>query len=452
MLSVGEAVERILADVHRLPTERVPVLDALGRVLARPLVAPLTLPPWDNSAMDGYAVRGDDVREASVGRPVVLPVGETVAAGGFPTRALAPGTATRIMTGAPLPEGADTVVRVEDTDGGVERVAVRNARDVGKNVRARGEDMHAGATVLPAGAPVGAAQIGVLASCGAAAVEVYRRPRVAIMGSGDELVDLDRFHEALAGRKIVSSNNYTLHALVRTAGGEPVNLGVAADTPESLAAHLAAAAGCDMILTSAGVSVGEFDYTRDALAALGADMKFWKVRMRPGAPLGFGVVGGGAAERTTQEGESLTRDISERGISERGTAERDSLSRGTPWIGLPGNPVSAMVTFELFVRPALRRMLGHTLLFPRPVPVRLAERVTIGVRLTHFLRAVVTTGADGVATARLTGPQGSGILTSMSLANALLVVPEDRQSCEAGELLHALPLTDDARLSAHFAL
>ena len=428
MLSVHEAVERILADVHRLPVERVPLLDALGRVLARPLVAPLTLPPWDNSAMDGYALRGDDVREASAERPVSLPVLETIAAGGFATRPVAPGTATRIMTGAPLPEGADTVVRVEDTDGGVERVTVRNARDVRKNVRARGEDVREGATVIPAGTPVGPAQIGVLASCGAAVVEVFRRPRVAILGSGDELVDLDRFHEALAGRKIVSSNSYTLHALVRTAGGDPVNVGVAADTPESLAERLAAASGCDLILTSAGVSVGEFDYTRDALVALGADMKFWKVRMRPGAPLGFGLVG------------------------PRGGAGGGTPARGTPWIGLPGNPVSAMVTFELFVRPALRRMLGHSRLFPRPVAVRLEERVSIGARLTHFLRAVVTTPADGVPTARLTGPQGSGILTSMALANALLVMPEDRQSCEAGELLHALPLTDDARLSDHFSL
>jgi molybdopterin molybdotransferase len=330
------------------------------------------------------------------------------------------------MTGAPLPDGADTVVRVEDTDGGVERVAVRDVRDVRKNVRPRGEDFRTGDVLLPAGAPLGPAQLGVLASVGAAAVDVHRRPRVAILGTGDELVDLDRFHEALAGRKIVSSNNYTLHALVRTAGAEPVNVGVAEDTPESLAERLGAAAGCDLILTSAGVSVGEFDYTRDALAALGADMKFWKVRMRPGAPLGFGVLGG--------------------------APERDGSSRGTPWIGLPGNPVSAMVTFELFVRPALRRMLGHTRLFHRPIAVRLEEPVSIGARLTHFLRAVVSTAADGTSTARLTGPQGSGILTSMSLANALLVVPEDRQRVEAGEVLHALPLTDDARLASHFAL
>jgi molybdopterin molybdotransferase len=299
----------------------------------------------------------------------------------------------------------------------VERVIVRNDRDAGKNVRERGEDLHAGVVVIPAGTPVGAAQIGVLASCGAAAVDVHRRPRVAIIGSGDELVDLDRFHEALAGRKIVSSNSYTLHALVRAAGADPVNLGVAGDTPDSLREYVESARGCDLIVTSAGASVGEFDYTREAVASLGAEMKFWKVRMRPGAPIGFGV-----------------------------------LRDGTPWVGLPGNPVSAMVTFELFVRPALRRMLGHERLFRRPVPVTVEEPVAIGARLTHFLRAVVTTREDGTATARLTGPQGSGILTSMSLANALLVVPEDRARVEAGETLHALLLTEDAQLAEHFSL
>jgi len=416
VLGVTEASARILADVRRLPAERVPLLDALGRVLAAPVVAPLTLPPWDNSAMDGYAVRGADVAGASAESPVVLPVLETVAAGAFPSSALRPGAATRIMTGAPIPEGTDSVIRVEDTDGGVERVVVRSARDAGKNLRFRGEELREGDVVLGPGSAIGPAQIGVLASCGASSVDVYRRPRVAILGSGDELVDLDRFHEAVSGRRIVATNNYTLHALVRSAGCEPVNLGVSADEPEDLRERLERAAGCDLVVTTAGISVGEFDYTRDVLAALGAEMKFWKVRMRPGAPIGFG------------------------------------LLRGTPWIGLPGNPVSTMVTFELFVRPALRRMLGHSRLFRRPVPVTLEEPVTIGARLTHFLRAVVTTRPDGTLAARLTGPQGSGILTSMALANALLVVPEDRSRVEAGETLRALPLGDDAQLAEEMAL
>jgi molybdopterin molybdotransferase len=357
--------------------------------------------------MDGYAVVGADIEHASADAPVRLPVVETIAAGEFPSRALMAGEAMRIMTGAPLPEGADTVVRVEDTDAGTDRVEVRASRDARRNVRPRGEDLHAGDTVLTAGTVLGAAQIGVLASMGFASVDVVRRPRVAILGSGDELVDLDRFHEALDGRKIVSSNGYTLTTLVRDAGGDAVNLGVVADTRDALREGLERTAGCDLIVTSAGISVGEFDYTREVLEELGAEMRFWKVRMRPGAPLGFGIL------------------------------------RGRPWIGLPGNPVSAMVTFELFVRPAMRKLLGHRRLFRRPVIVELEEPVTIGAKLTHFLRAIVTAHPDGSLTARLTGPQGSGILTSMSRANALLIVPEERARVEAGEELHALLLVED---------
>lgn len=416
MLSVPEASTRILEHITPLPTERLSLLDALGRVLAEPVRAPMTLPAWDNSAMDGYAVRGSDIDAATPERPVRLRVLETVAAGGFATHRVSDGEAIRIMTGAPLPEGADTVVRVEDTDGGTNNVLVRDSRDARRNVRPRGEDFREGDALLEAGTALGPAQLGVLASVGRSSVEVHRRPRVGILGSGDELVDLDRFHEVLAGRKIVSSNGYTLHALVRDSGGEPVNLGIARDDPVSLRDHLTRSAGCDLLITSAGVSVGEFDYTREVIAALGAEMKFWRVRMRPGAPLGFGILG------------------------------------GMPWIGLPGNPVSAMVTFELFVRPVLRRMLGHTRLFRRPVPVVLEEAVSIGARLTHFLRCIVSTRDDGVVTARLTGPQGSGILTSMSRANALLVVPEDRPRVDAGDTLHVLPLGTEAELTPAFSL
>jgi molybdopterin molybdotransferase len=416
MLTVPEASARILEHINPLGVERVPLLDSLGRVLAEPVRAPMTLPAWANSAMDGYAVRAVDIDAATPERPVPLRVLETVAAGKFATQPVVAGTAIRIMTGAPLPDDADTVVRVEDTDGGTETVLIRDARDARRNIRPRGEDFHEGDALLDPGATLGAAQIGILASIGRSSVEVHRRPRVAILGSGDELVDVDRFHEVLAGRKIVSSNGYTLQALVRDAGGEAVNLGVAADDPASLREYVQRAAGCDLLITSAGVSVGEFDYTREVLQALGVDMKFWRVRMRPGAPLGFGLLG------------------------------------AMPWVGLPGNPVSAMVTFELFVRPVVRRMLGHTRLFRRPLSVVLEERVTIGARLTHFLRAIVSTRDDGTATARLTGPQGSGILTSMSLANALLVVPESRPVVEAGETLHALPLGDAAGLTTRFAL
>jgi len=418
MHSVAEAVARIVEGIAPLAVESVGLGEALGRVLAADVRSPITLPHWANSAMDGYAVRGVDIAGARAESPVTLPVLETIAAGAFPTRALGAGEATRIMTGAPIPEGADTVVRVEDTDAGLTEVQVRNDRDREKNIRRRGEDLTEGTIALPVGMPLGAAQIGVLASIGQASVAVHRRPRVAILGSGDELVDLDHFDEVRAGRKIVSSNAYTLDALVRLNGGIPIALGHAADTREAMRAlfERALTERPDLIVTSAGVSVGEFDHTRAALEEMGAKMALWRVRMRPGAPVGFGTIA------------------------------------GIPWLGLPGNPVSVMVTFELFVRPTIRRMLGHTRLHRRSVAVTLEEPVRIGAKLTHFLRAIVTTQPDGSLTARLTGPQGSGILTSMSLANALLVIPEDRPEVSAGERLSALLLTEDASTSATFAL
>ena len=410
-LHVADAVAKILAEIRPLNAVTRPLLDAYNSVLAVDAVAPVTLPPWDNSAMDGYAVRAADIARL----PASLRVIENIAAGQFPSRTVGAGEATVIMTGAPMPKGADTVVRVEDTDGGTTTVEIRDARDAGKNVRPRGEDIVEGRVAIAAGTPLGAAQIGVLASLGFAEVNVVRAPRVAILTSGDELVELDRFSEVRAGTKIVSSNGYTLRTLVRAAGAEPVYLGIAADTPASLRALLEQARGCDAIITSAGISVGEHDYLREVLDAMGAEMKFWRVRMRPGAPIGFGLVD------------------------------------GTPWIGLPGNPVSTMVTFELFARPAIQKMRGHRKLFRRPVPVVLDEPVTISAELTHFLRAIVTV-RDGRSTARLTGPQSSGILTSMSNANALLIVPADRHTVDAGETLNAILIGDDAELASDFAL
>jgi molybdopterin molybdotransferase len=408
MLTPTEAARLILEHVAPLPQVRRPLREALDLVLAEDVASPIDLPPWDNSAMDGYATRAVDVAGASPERKVVLAVIESVAAGQFPERPIGPGQTTRIFTGAPLPAGADTVVRQEDTEGaGPDRVTVVTGRDAGKNVRYRGEDIRNGAVVLAAGTPLGPAQLGVLASIAHGTPLVHRAPRVAFMGSGDEIVDLDRADEILAGRKIATSNSYTLHALIRRAGGIPVDLGLARDTKESLREHLAGARDADLLVTTAGVSVGEHDFVREVLAELGCDMKLWRIKMRPGAPLGFG------------------------------------LLRGMPWIGLPGNPVSTMVTFELFVRPTIRRLLGHRLPFRRTVPVCVGEPIRLGPRLRHFLRAVVQPeGAGGALVARLTGPQGSGILTSMARANALLIVPEDRPEVSAGETLTALLLDD----------
>jgi len=404
-LAAGDAARRILAEVRRQPALRVPLDDALDSVLAEDIVSPLDIPPWANAAMDGYAVRGNDVAGASDERPVRLRVVEHIPAGAFPTRTLGPGECARIFTGAPVPGGADTVVRQEDTDLGTERVTIVSDRDRDSNIRPAGEDIQRGATVLESGTVLGAAQLGVLASLAVAHPLAYRRPRVAILGGGDEIVDVDQPEEILSGRKIASSNTHTLVALVRKAGGEPVNLGIARDTPESLREHLGLALDCDLLVTSAGISVGEHDYVRAVLDELGAEQGFWRIRMRPGAPVGFGRV------------------------------------RGIPWIGLPGNPVSTMVTFELFVRPAIRKMSGHALPFRRSVPVTLAEPVFLKPKLQHFLRGVVTQGPDRV-TARLTGPQGSGLLTSMARANALLVIPEGQFESATGTGIQAILLDD----------
>jgi molybdopterin molybdotransferase len=394
-----------LADVRLQPALRIPLDDALRSVLAEDIVSPLDVPAWTNSAMDGYATRGEDVRGASDAHPVRLRVIEQLPAGRFPEKAIGAGECARIFTGAPLPSGADTVIRQEDTDLGTELVSVFKDRDIGVNIRRVGEDIRKGAPVLGAGTELQPAQLGVLASLAVAHPLVYRRPRIAILGSGDEIVDIDQPEEILSGRKIASSNTHTLVALVREAGGEPVNLGIAGDTPDSLRSHIERSLDCDLLVTTAGISVGEHDYVRSVLEELGGELRFWKLRMRPGAPVGFG------------------------------------LLRGMPWIGLPGNPVSTMVTFELFVRPAIRRMMGQQLPFRRTVPVRAAEPIRVKPRLQHFLRGVVTQGKAGPE-ARLTGPQGSGILTSMTLANALLILPEGQFESPAGSTLQALILDD----------
>jgi len=401
----AEAARFILGHVKPLETERRPLRETLDAVLAEEVTSPLDLPPWDNSAMDGYAVRSADVTG-----PVELDVIESVAAGQFPSKPVGPGQATRIFTGAPLPDGADGVIRQEDTEplpNG--RVAIRNARDAGKNLRRRGEDIRKGAVALPAGTVLGPAQLGVLASLAHERPVVYRTPRVAFMGSGDEIVDLDRKADILGGRKIASSNSYTLDGMIRRAGAQPIDLGIARDTKESLREHLERAreGNADLLVTTAGVSVGEHDLVRDVLQELGGELKLWRVQMRPGAPLGFGSL------------------------------------HGKPWIGLPGNPVSTMVTFELFVRPAIRRLAGHTLPFRRTVPVVVREAITLGPKLRHYLRAIVQAGDSGSSLdVRLTGPQGSGILTSMARANALLIVPEDMPAVPVGAALRALVLDD----------
>jgi molybdopterin molybdotransferase len=285
-------------------------------------------------------------------------------------------------------------------------VTIELTRDAGKNIRRRGEDFHAGDLLFDRGESLSIAHIGALASAGIKSVAVNRRPRVAIISSGDELVELRDFDLALAGRKIISSNSITLAALVRDSGGEPVDLGIARDDPASLREKLELARDADLIVTSAGISVGDHDHVRDVFAALGGKLDFWKVRMRPGAPLAFGMLG------------------------------------SVPWIGLSGNPVSAMVTFELFVRPAIRRMLGHRALFRQTIPVTIGQPITLAAPLMHFLRATVNRTSSGTYVASLAGSQSSAVLTAMARADALLILPGDRLEIAAGEVHRALPLGD----------
>lgn len=408
MKSVREAIDLVVAGVSLLSAEEVSLTDALERVLAEDVDSPITLPARTNSAMDGFAVRAADVEGASKASPRRLAVIEEVQAGRVPAKSARKGEATRVFTGAPLPEGADTVIRQEDTESSAGTVTVLSDRDAGKNVRFAGEDLKRGARVLAAGTPLGPAQIGVLASMAKPRVRVRRRARVGILASGDEIADLEEADAILAGRKTASSNSYTLDGLVRLAGAVPVPLGIAADTKPSVREHFErGVANCDLIVSTAGVSVGEYDYVRVVLEEMGCRMVVTRVRMRPGSPTSFGVV------------------------------------RGVPWVGLPGNPVSTMVCFELFVRPAIRKMQGHTLLHRRTVPAVTEEPITTPGRLIHFLRVVVRETPDGWR-ARLTGPQGSGILTSMVKANALLIVPEETDGAPPGTTLSAL-LLDDSR-------
>lgn len=402
---MSEACAAILREITPLDTEVVALGDGLGRVLGEDVKSPLALPPWDNASMDGYAVRSADVRSASATSAVALKVIGTVPAGSSSALTLGAGEAIRIMTGAPVPRGADTVVRVEDTDAGEIEVRVLSDRDALRNIRPRGEDLAKGDVAVASGTELYPGHLGLLASVGRRDVRVHRRARVAVLASGDELVDVDRFNEVLAGAKIVTSNTYSLEAAVRATGAEPISLGTVGDDPVALRDRLLSA-DCDLLITTGGVSVGAFDYTRGVMAELGVTQRFWRVRIRPGAPLGFG------------------------------------LLKGTPWLGLPGNPVSTLVTFELFARPALRRMHGHTMLHRRTSPVRLAEAVSISAPLVHFLRAEVSVDEHGLS-ARLTGPQGSGLLSSMARANALLVIPPERARIEAGETVNALLLRDE---------
>ena len=381
MLSVEDALEQILSRIKPLGTELVEVLAALGRVLAEPVVSRLELPPWPNSSMDGYAIRSEDTRGGSAELAVV----GRIVAGALPPRPLRAGETMRIFTGAPLPEGADAVVPQEDVDADGERIAVPRRVDAGAHVRPAGEDIRAGDVVVGPGHVVGPAEIGLLATLGYTRARVYRRPRVAILSTGNELADLGA--EPGPGQ-IPNTNTYSLMAQVLEAGGEPMSLGVVPDRLEAIVERVRWGRAADVLVSSAGVSVGELDLVREALTQCGAELHLWKVAMRPGKPMTFGSI------------------------------------EGRPVFGLPGNPVSAMVTFELFVRPALRRMQGCVAVDRPRIVVPALEPIANPGGRRGYLRVTLARDGGGYG-ARLTGDQGSGILRSMVLADGLAVVPPD---------------------------
>ena len=388
LLPVEEARAQVLALAAPLPAEWVSLEEALGRTLAEDVTAQRTLPPWDNSAMDGYAVRSEDLKAPA---PVRLSVVETVYAGATPKREVGPGACARIMTGAPLPAGADAVVMRERTrpvpDGGG-----ADAVDILEPVE--------GQVLLPRGTPLGIPELGLLWAQGLLSAPVPRAPRVAILSTGDELCRAD---EPPQGR-IVDTNAPSLALAVRRAGGVPSLLGIARDTRDSVEAALSRLDGFDVVLTSAGVSVGERDYVKEVLAALGVEQHFWRVAIKPGKPL---VVG------------------------RRGS---------TLFFGLPGNPTSSLVTFELFVRPALRRLLGHADVEPGRVSGRLEGRLSKPPGLAHFVRVTAAWRGDGLW-ARPLATQTSGVLRSAATATHLLHFPREASSLAHGDPIELLPLS-----------
>ncbi|MGE3576728.1 MAG: gephyrin-like molybdotransferase Glp [Dehalococcoidia bacterium] len=415
MISVEEARERILAFFPRLEPEEKPLLESLGQVLAEDIVAPFDLPPLANTGMDGYAVIAADTAGATETSPSRLKVVANLAAGYVRDVPLGPGEAVRIMTGAPIPPGADAVVPFEETDEILrgpnqqptrgDSVAVFKAALPGANVRARGGDIREGSTVIQQGRVVRPSEVGVLSSIGLTTVPVYRRPTVAILSTGDEVTQPG---EPLLPGRIYDANAAAVAAQVVNFGGIPRLLGIARDTVEDLTRKIHEGLDADMLVTSAGVSRGDFDVVKDVLAREGS-VDFWTVRMRPGKPLAFGA------------------------FSAPG-------GRKIPHLGLPGNPVSSMVSFELFGRPAIFKMLGRND-WQRPMlRATVRERVINPDPRRYYARCIVSRAEDGSWVADLTGPQGSNVLTGLSAANALTVIPEDVEVVEAGTEIDVMML------------
>jgi molybdopterin molybdotransferase len=393
MITVTEAIEQILGTIKPLGLEKINMLDALGRITGEGITAGRNIPPKDNSAMDGYALRFKDTLGASLKNPVILEVIEDIPAGAVPQNSITAGQTSRIMTGAPIPEGADAVLRMEDTEKDGTRVKIFVEARFGQDIRSEGEDVREGEAVIPKGSIVRPAEIGMLASLGRSFISVYQRPLVAVLATGNELVDID---ENPSPWRIINSNSYSIAAQVMDCGAATMQMGIARDDREDLIAKFQAALRADVIISSGGVSVGDYDLVKDIMQEVGSKMQFWQVAMRPGKPLAYGTIG------------------------------------AVPVFGLPGNPVSSMISFEQFIRPALLKMMGHNKIFRKTIKAVLKEDIEKRKGLTHFIRAAVTI-ADGRYVASTTGEQGSGILKSMVRANGLIVLPEGIETMKAGD-------------------
>jgi len=401
MITVESALETILKEIRPLPLESVDILSALGRVIGEDVTARAGNPPWDNSAMDGYAIRALDARGAGES-PVKLSVIYDLPAGSVPKGPVGAGQAVRIMTGAPVPEGADAVVMVEKTESGDGFVLIKAEPKAGENIRRAGEDFKAGEVVIRKGSLIRPAEVSMLATVGAPFVMVHKRPRVAVISTGDELSDI---HEAPGLGKISNSNGYALAALVAASGAVPIQLGIAKDTRESLRDKLTAALSADCIMTSGGVSVGDYDFVKDVLKDMGSSMIFWKVAMKPGKPLAFGIIG------------------------------------GKPAFGLPGNPISSMVAFEQFVRPTLLKMAGKADIFRQAFSAELTKDIRIKPGRMNFIRAELKHSGGGFTATPLDG-QGSGMIMTMVRANSFVIVPQDSEGFKKGDVVKVQPFDD----------
>ncbi|MDQ6974008.1 MAG: molybdopterin molybdotransferase MoeA [Mariprofundaceae bacterium] len=393
-LSVSDALNEVLKHKQTKQLERVPLHSSLNRVLAEDVVANRNHPPYDVSAMDGYAVRFDDVQHATTENPVSLKVVDDIRAGQMPNIKVLQGRAARIMTGAPIPQGVDTVIRCEDTQDDGSSVLVLTAAPQAANIRSMGENLMDGQTLLTQGTTITPGVLAILAMVKQKNVSVFAKPRVAILSTGDELEALD---DVIDENKIPDANSHALYAQCKALGIEATLLGIAHDNPIELRAKLAEGLTYDVLLASGGVSVGHHDFMRSTLDTLGVSMHFWRVAMRPGHPLAFG---------TTQDGVAI--------------------------FGLPGNPVSSMVCFEQFVSPYLRQAMGFNACYRRTVEARLGHDFNDRLGRAHFVRVVLARDAQGYV-AYSTGTQGSGVLMSMAVAQAFVMVPEDVEGFKAGD-------------------